>query len=105
MLKASPSDGLPISLDYEEYSGYLHALIDSRLFSGPEKGLALAKGAEDREMALQAAVGMEKDALLFFYDLRETVAEKERETVSNIIREEKSHLHRLVKMLKGIPTE
>jgi rubrerythrin len=105
MLEASPADGLPISLDYEEYEAYLHAILDARLFTGPEKGLAMAKGAEDRETALRAAVGMEKDALLFFYDLRETVGEGERETVSDIIREEKAHLHRLVKVLKGIPTE
>jgi len=105
MLEASPADGLPISFDYEEYDDYLHAILDSRLFTGPEKGLAMAKGAEDRETVLQAAVGMEKDALLFFYDLREAVGEREGEIVSGIIREEKSHLHRLVKILKGIPTE
>ena len=48
---------------------------------------------------LQAAMGFEKDTLLFFYDLREMVSEAERETVSRIILEEKAHLRRLAKML------
>jgi rubrerythrin len=104
MLAASPADGLPISLDYDEYDEYLRALLDARLFTGPEKGLTMAQAAEDRTTALQGAVGLEKDALLFFYDLREMVSGGERQTVSRIIREEKSHLHRLVKMLKGMPT-
>ena len=58
-----------------------------------------AKEAEDRETALRAALGFEKDTLLFFYDLREMVGEADQEAVSGIIREEKKHLRRLASML------
>jgi rubrerythrin len=105
MLNASPADPLPVTLDYEEYDAYLRAMIDARIFSGPEKGLSMAEEAEGRDDALQAAVGLEKDALLFFYDLREMMGDKDREIVTAIIREEKTHLHRLVKLMKGIPTD
>ncbi|HEY72223.1 MAG TPA: rubrerythrin, partial [Thermoflexia bacterium] len=37
--------------------------------------------------------------LLFFYDLRDMVAEADRGAISNIIREEKMHLRRLARML------
>jgi rubrerythrin len=61
--------------------------------------LTLAKQAEDRETAVRAAMGFEKDTLLFFYDLRDMVSEKDRKTISAVIREEKKHLRRLAGML------
>ena len=86
-------------LDYDEYQTYLQVALDGALFAGPDKGLTLAKQAQDRETALRAAMGFEKDTLLFFYDLREMVSEAERGAISDVILEEKAHLHRLAKML------
>ena len=85
--------------DYDEYQAYLQAALDRALFSGPGKGLTLAKQVQDRTMAVQAAMGFEKDTLLFFYDLRDTTSKAHRETISAIIREEKKHLRRLAGML------
>ncbi len=84
---------------YDQYEVYLHVALENALFAGPEKALALAEKAEDRETALRAAMGFEKDTLIFFYDLRDMVAEKDRETISAIIREEKRHLRRLSKLI------
>lgn len=86
-------------LDYDEYQAYLQVALADALFAGPDKGLTLAKQAQDRETALRAAMGFEKDTLLFFYDLREMVSEAERGAISNIILEEKTHLRRLAKMM------
>lgn len=88
-----------VGVEYEEYQAYLQVILDNALFAGPDKGLTLAKQAQDRETALRAAMGFEKDTLLFFYDLREMVSEAERGAISDVILEEKSHLHRLAKML------
>lgn len=85
--------------EYDQYQAYLQVALDNALFAGTDKALALAKQAEDRETALRAALGFEKDTLLFFYDLREMVSEADREAVSGIIREEKKHLRRLANML------
>jgi rubrerythrin len=92
-------------LDYDEYQTYLQVALADALFEGPDKGLALAKEAQDRETALRAAMGFEKDTLLFFYDLREVVSERERGAISNIITEEKAHLRRLAKMQSPEPVE
>jgi rubrerythrin len=86
-------------LDYDEYQTYLQVALADALFAGPDKGLALAAQAQDRETALRAAMGFEKDTLLFFYDLREMVSKAEREAISDIILEEKAHLRRLAGML------
>jgi len=96
--KVKPDPDLS-NVEYEEYQAYLQVALADALFEGPDKGLTLAKQAQDRETALRAAMGFEKDTLLFFYDLREMVSEAERTVISDIILEEKAHLRRLTKML------
>ncbi len=93
-----PARELPAS-EYDQYQDYVQVALDNALFAGPEKALSLARKAQDREMALRAAMGFEKDTLLFFYDLRDMVAEADRKTITAVIREEKKHLRRLAGML------
>ena len=88
-----------VGVQYDEYQAYIQVVLADALFAGPDKGLTLAKRAQDRETALRAAMGFEKDTLLFFYDLREMVSEAERGAISDVILEEKAHLRRLAKML------
>ena len=95
---ARPATAYP-SAYYDEYQAYVHVAMEDALFAGPDKALALAAKAEDRETALRAALGFEKDTMLFFYDLRDMVGEAEREAVSGVIREEQKHLRRLARML------
>lgn len=85
--------------EYEEYDAYLRAALDNALFAGPDKALALAAEATDKRTAVRGALGFEKDTLLFFYDLREMVPAKDREAVTRIINEEKSHVRRLARLL------
>ncbi len=94
-----------VGVQYDEYQVYLQQVLGDALFGGPDKGLTLAKKAQDRETALRAAMGFEKDTLLFFYDLREMVSEAQRGTISGIILEEKSHLRRLARMQSHEPVE
>jgi rubrerythrin len=93
-----PAPELP-AVEYDEYQAYVEVTLDNALFAGPDKALALAKQAQDRETALRAAMGFEKDTLLFFYDLREMVSEADREAIGGVIREEKKHLRRLAGMV------
>jgi len=83
----------------DEYQIYLQAALDNALFAGPDKALALAAQARDRQAALRVAIGFEKDTLLFFYDLRDMVSETEQKAINGIIQEEKLHLRRLAKLL------
>jgi rubrerythrin len=85
--------------EYDQYQAYLDAALDNALFSGEDKALALAEKATDRETALRAALGFEKDTMLFFYDLREMVGEADRESVSRVIGEERKHVRRLAALL------
>jgi len=85
----------PQAPERDEYQAYLQAALDNALFAGPDKALAMAEQARDRQTALRAAIGFEKDTLLFFYDLREMVSEAEQKAITGIISEEKAHLRRL----------
>ncbi len=87
--------------DFAGYAEYVQTALEQALFAGPDKALSLAKQAADRESALRAALGFEKDTLLFFYDLRDIVSEPDREVVTHIIREEKRHLRSLARLLRG----
>ena len=96
--EVGPAPAAP-TLDYDEYAAYLQAALNNALFSGPDKALATVDEAQDRETALRVAIGFEKDTLLFFYDVRELVSKKDRDALTGVIREEKSHVRRLAKML------
>ncbi len=43
--------------------------------------------------ALELGISMEKDSILFYYEMRERVARPSRVTVDRIINEEKMHLN------------
>jgi rubrerythrin len=86
---------------WEEYDLYMQAALDSALFSGPDKALALVDQVESGQDALRMALGFEKDTLLFYYDLRELVPEAHRATVDAIIREEKTHVLKLGTLLRS----
>jgi len=92
-------DSPRVDIESDEYQVYLQAALDNALFAGPDNALAMAEQSSDRQTALRVAVGFEKDTLLFFYDLSEMVSAPERETIAGIIREEKTHLRRLAKLL------
>lgn len=83
------------SSDVGDYASFLAVALDHAVFEGPEKALRMAEQADDRSSVLRAAMGFEKDTLLFYYDLREMVAERDRDTISDIIRQEKQHLRQL----------
>ena len=93
-----PAPELP-GQEAEDYQAFLEVALDQAVFRGQDKALRMAERAEDRDAALRAAMGLEKDTMLFYYDLREMVAESDRETISNVIREEKKHLARLAAMV------
>ena len=93
-----PALGQPV-IELDQYETYLKVALENALFAGPDKALSLAKEAGDRETALRAAMGFEKDTLLFFYDLRDMVSEVDQGAITKIIIEEKQHIRRLMEML------
>ena len=87
----------------EEYAAYLQALVDTAVFSEDLINSEMATEAESDIKALELAIGAEKDAILFYYTMKEIMPQRAQPTVDKIIAEEKSHLRQLSE-LKRKPT-
>ena len=87
--------------EWELYMDYLNGTVQSAFFEGADKALALAETVTDAQMAINMAIGFEKETLLFFYDLRERIPDKDRPVVEKIVEEEKRHIRRLVAKLNA----
>ncbi len=88
--------GLALSPEqWHEFQAYTGALLQQSLFAKPEGALGRAAGATDEKEALRAALGFEKETLLFFHELHDVVRGPDQQTVKRIIEEEKRHVQRL----------
>ncbi len=103
MDKRVDSDNFPGRIDpyLEEESLYLKALANSRVFTTTHEGKRLASEVHDENDVLQTAINMEKDSILFYYELHNTVRDKDKTTLQNLIQQEKDHLRKLTELQKN----
>jgi len=78
-----------------EYGDYLQALVDTAIFTDELVTSEIATQADSDIKALELAIGAEKDAILFYYMMREIMPQRAQPMVDKIIAEEKSHLRQL----------
>lgn len=76
--------------DWDEVSKYLRAIVESEFFLGRGKSLPSLEGVKTVSDAIRVAIGFEKETLLYFYAIKDVL--KEKEVISRIIDEEKSHI-------------
>lgn len=102
MDKRVKSDDLPGSIDpyIKEESLYLNALANSRVFTNTHEGKRLAGEVRGENDILQTAINMEKDSILFYYELHNAVRDKDKATLKNLIQQEKDHLRKLTELQK-----
>jgi len=75
---------------------YLEALADSKVFTSANDNIKAAKQASNRGELLGIAISLEKDKILYYYEiLDKATSEKDRKIIQDIIEEEKS----LIKLL------
>jgi rubrerythrin len=98
------AQGKPFMTDQEwdMYQDYLEGTVRSAFFEGADKALSVAEQVKDEKEALHMAIRFEKETMLFFHDLYDTVPEEEKETISQVIDEEKRHVRRLAGMLSEV---
>ncbi|MBA4373446.1 MAG: hypothetical protein C0402_11375 [Thermodesulfovibrio sp.] len=86
--------------DWEEVSLYLRAIVESEFFLGKNKSLPALEQVKTVRDAVKFAIGFEKETLLYFYAVKDTV--KEKAIVEKIIAEERSHIIALGKFELGL---
>lgn len=82
----------------EEAQQYLKALADTEVFTIPGDGKAVARSVDNEQEAINIAIGMEKDSLLFYYELERMIREKDRNVVESLIEQEKEHVRKLTEV-------
>ena len=85
-----------------EYEAYMRALAESRVFTDDKVARDMASHAASPAEAIRIAQGAEKDSILFYYEMRALVPEREHGTLNRLIDEEKSHLRRLTELAKSL---
>ncbi len=95
LLSRDTADGIECS---EEYAPYMQAMVDSIIFTNEQGLMDLARMATGEQEALQIGITAEKDSILFYTEMRDMVRAADRETVNNIVDEEKRHLRELVEL-------
>jgi len=81
-----------------EYEEYVRALLDSRAFPAPELAAERARQAENDADAIDLAMGLERDTLLFLQEMRNFIPSTHTACVEEIINEERGHLTDLARL-------
>lgn len=86
----------------EETESYLRAFADTEVFTSPEGGKKLGKEVSAESEVIDIAIGMEKDSILFYYEILKMIREKDKAVVDSLIDQEKEHLKRLTVLRAGL---
>ncbi|MBS3787101.1 ferritin family protein [Candidatus Bipolaricaulota bacterium] len=79
---------------------YLEALADSKIFNPANENIRAAKQVGNRDELLTVAISLEKDTILYYYEILETATSSEdQELIKKVIEEEKTHVKRLAGLL------
>jgi hypothetical protein len=82
----------------QEEVAYLKSLVKSNILSDDTVTNELFSGLDNDVEALEIAIGLEKDSILFYYQLQDITKPKEQKLLGGIIAEEKTHLRDLSEM-------
>ena len=91
---------------YDEASQYLTAMADTMGGEGSPSVADSLTGDETLEEILQTAVGLEKDAILFYLGIKDLIPSKDgQDRIDEIIRQERRHVAQLSNLLEKLRTK
>ncbi|HJW88419.1 MAG TPA: ferritin family protein [Dehalococcoidia bacterium] len=86
----------------ESYNGelalYIKTLASGRVFKSPQEAREMAQKLSPEE-AVRTAIGIEKDSILFYGEMRGLVRREDRSLVDRIMDEERGHVLQLSEVL------
>jgi len=98
MLGLLPQQPMPESYPGEQ-AAYIKALADENVFTARKALADLKEQRPGDAVAIHMAIGMEKDSILFYQEMRGLVRDADRKVVDQVIGEEKAHLTQLSEFL------
>ncbi|MBN2415361.1 ferritin family protein [bacterium] len=82
--------------DDHELALYFRSIVGDSVFPAAGKEKNVSEGIGDIHDALKKALDLEKDAILFFHEMKYHTREKDHATVEEIIEEERRHIALIV---------
>ncbi|MCD8480622.1 MAG: ferritin family protein [Candidatus Cloacimonetes bacterium] len=87
---------LELTQDWELVAEYLKTIIEGRIFNNEDSAIKKATSAKDLKEIIDHAISFEKDTLLYFHAINDTVSNpKAKQALRRIINEEVSHVLKL----------
>jgi rubrerythrin len=87
---------ITLTQDWEMVASYLKTITDSRIFNTEDAAIRLASESKEVLDIINYAIQFEKDTLLFFHTVKDTITgPKAQGAVARIIHEEISHVLKL----------
>jgi len=84
------------------YSEYLQVVLDDAVFTDDMITSEMATQADSDIKALELGMRAEKDSILFYYEMRDSLPRRTVPMLDRIIAEEKSHLQQLSEIKKKL---
>ena len=83
----------PPAESYEgEYGAYMAYLLEGRIFPTGRDGVELARNQPDDRSAVETALELERNTLLFYHEMLPFVPEEHHDLLNGIIAEERQHV-------------
>jgi len=89
-------------IDVEEAIPYIRAIIDSGVLRYLSERAEFSEKIGSVSEALEFALGLEKESLLFYYQILERIGANRKPTVEKIIGEEKKHIEKIMGLRQSI---
>jgi len=83
------------SIGRKEAAPYISVIIESEALQYLQGRKNFPEKADKPAEALKFALGVEKDTILFYYQIHEKIQEKKKNIVEKIIDEEKKHIEKI----------
>jgi rubrerythrin len=90
VMKQDPCESYP-----QEYFSYLNAIAGQYVFTGKQEMKDRTKNIETDKDALDFSLGMEKDSILFYEEIKRMLSDKDKQLIEQIIEQEKNHVKKL----------
>lgn len=78
-----------------EYFAYMSTLADKYVFTKKDKGREIAKTLKDNAQALNMGIGLERDSIDFYENMKKVVPAYDHKIVEGVIIQEQNHLKML----------
>jgi rubrerythrin len=85
----------------DEYMAYIKDYADSKVVFTKEVMEEKLSRVKDEKAALDLAIQMELDSILYYHEIKGFIIEREHKTIDRIIEEERRHFNRLSEIKKG----